>query len=317
MGAKALGIPIGGLLGMMIADDAEAAKVPGFEQMMRSAFYAGKKGNRHIGDFEPHIMDQIKAIDPNAVNDVITSPHFLNSRGSKQGWSPERAIEAMGEVLDDTRNGVVVKNWQAKPQSGVPADYGILMPYDIDPSFAPFFIDKGGKIVLKTIFPPSDAALRLNGYGVKGGKTLIPRILTRPQSGLPSAQQLPISVVIPNQASLGNTLFDLANFGKGKKAKGVGGAIGLGSLMYPYESEGGIALDDVEKMRELEAMGIVPEPGLEEPLWSPIDGISTLLAPGGTVAAKAVQAAAEPIISYAADKGFGGILDYFLGGGDK
>lgn len=90
------------------------------------------------GTFEDEIFAQVQKQYPEAKNSVYALTHPAYSRAEKQGWSAERTLDALTELLD-AKQGTLVKNWKQPAKETHQALYGTLVPYDVDPIFSPFF----------------------------------------------------------------------------------------------------------------------------------------------------------------------------------
>lgn len=186
----------GGLLGLMGPEEAEAAVRPDYAKRILEKHEKGSKANIESGTLEPYLYDQVKEQSPHAVNEVLSSAHAIKQRMKNPGWSPAHTIQRVSEVMDSKKDGLVVKNWQEDTGAEDYAKHGILMPYKEEPTFTPYIVDKKGKIVFKTILPPTRGQLAKVNVGVEGGVPLISRELTDAEVK-PSAQRLPVSVVTP------------------------------------------------------------------------------------------------------------------------
>lgn len=186
----------GGLLALMGPEEAEAATRPDYAKRILEKHEKGSKSNIESGTLEPYLYDQVKKQSPHAVNEVLSSAHAIKQRMKKPGWSPAHTIQRVSEVMDSKKDGLVVKNWQEDTGAEDYAKHGILMPYKEEPTFTPYIVDKKGKIVFKTILPPTRGQLAKVNVGVEGGVPLISRELTDAEVK-PSAQRLPVSVVTP------------------------------------------------------------------------------------------------------------------------
>ena len=179
------------------------------------------------GTFEDEIFAQVQKQYPEAKNSVYALTHPAYSRAEKQGWSAERTLDALTELLD-AKQGTLVKNWKQPAKERHQALYGTLVPYDVDPIFSPFFLDKHHNIILKTVFNPSNERMKKLGYGVEGGKPFISRNLQGTKS-MPGIQPLPISVVAP-QPSVEMTLGVLLQGVKRNRRSVVG--LGGGAMAF-------------------------------------------------------------------------------------
>lgn len=186
----------GGLLALMGPEEAEAATRSDYAKRILEKHEKGSKTNISSGDLEPYLYEQVKEQDPHAINEVLSSAHPIVQRLKNPGWSPAHTIKRVSEVMDSKRDGLVVKNWQEDTGAEDYAKNGILMPYKDEPTFTPYFVNKKGKIVFKTILPPTRGQLAKVNVGVEGGVPLISRELTDAEVK-PSAQRLPVSVVTP------------------------------------------------------------------------------------------------------------------------
>ncbi|WP_077073345.1 hypothetical protein [Mailhella massiliensis] len=64
------------------------------------------------GTFEDEIFAQVQKQYPEAKNSVYALTHPAYSRAEKQGWSAERTLDALTELLD-AKQGTLVKKLEA------------------------------------------------------------------------------------------------------------------------------------------------------------------------------------------------------------
>ncbi len=187
-----------------LPDEAEGAQLPGFQRNFVSRFVARNKKNFPVGSVEPEVFAQIKEKLPEAQNAVNAGTHAGFTRFIKHGWLPTKTAGRMGEILD-SKDAVVVKNWQKDTGKGRYAEYGILIPDKNNPTYVPFYLDDNDEIVFKTLFSPSRGQLKRVGYGEEGG--LLPLISSSQDAT--STQRVPFSAVTP-QPALGGNIADFS-----------------------------------------------------------------------------------------------------------
>ena len=112
------------------------------------------------------------------------------------------------------------RGWQGRRHGRSAADdrgweRNVMMPFEMEPTFLPFFPDGRKNIISKTTLKPTISQMERAGVGTEGGVPLISGILTRPSSGLPGAQRWPeISVVVPKQPAQESIIADSPGWSK-------------------------------------------------------------------------------------------------------
>lgn len=283
------------LSGLLGPNEAQAAALPGFRKAFVEAFHAGKGGTIKAGTFAPEAFERLKEIYPDAVNNVRVSLHPADSRMIRDGWSAERTADAIVDLLD-SKSTDFVKNLSRKKGN---SDYGALLPYDIDPLFAPFLKNRGA-IDFKTVYSPLERKLKKAGYGVEGGKPLISRILPHPgfeggdMAPKASTQPLPIIPVVTPQPGFENRIRGLEKLVNKSGPKSAAPIAAGSASLAPTDAHG---------------LGTPPqEPGLESPWFDPVD---ILAAPAG------VPGAAGKAAAMGISGSIGALLEALLGRHDR